>query len=341
MKKALGLFLLGKVFKRQFIRFLIQRQPCTPTPAANPTVAYIETQAASTVFAGATQTAMAFTPTPAPTATPMPFQFPVDKVFIANNQIFTCNDVALYFGDTLDALLNANPGLNCNAVNIGVTQFNIPPITLKSPGEYVSQYNCVPTADKPICLSPNASAEEMLAYTLFNEGGSSEGNQFSANVMQVILNRANKILDNWDIDRSQMSRDDYARLVLHVISSPAAPGANVAAFEAFSSPSEPPIPNTDSETNWNTALQIARAVLDNKGQGWEQTLPLEQQPKSEIQNQDVLFYCSVNKQSGNPPLGFVAQVPQPGVDSPSGTYTYFFSRNQYNPAVAQWCIDNR
>lgn len=302
--------------------------PCTPTPAANLT---------STAFAGATQTVMAFTPTPAPTATPTPFQFPVDKVFTANNQIFTCNDVALYFGITLDALLNANPGLNCNAVNIGVTQFNIPPLTLKSPGEYVSQYNCVPTADKPICLSPNASAEEMLAYTLFNEGGSSEGNQFSANVMQVILNRANKILDNWGIDRSQMSRDDYARLVLYVISKPAASGANVAAFEAFSSPSEAPIPNADSGTNWNTALQIAQAALDNKGQDWAQSAPI--QPKDYVESGNVLFYCSVRTPE-NPPLGFSGHLPEQGT-GPNGVITYFFNGYQYNQSVAQWCQDNR
>jgi hypothetical protein len=314
----------------------------TPTPApATPTPDMQATQIAciaQTIVAG-TQTAMAVTPTPIPTATATPFQFPVGKVFTANNQIFTCNDVALYFGVTLDALMNANPGLNCNAVNIGVTQFNIPPITLKSPSEYVSQYNCVPTVDKPICLSPNASAEEILAYTLFNEGGSSEGNQFSANVMQVILNRANKILDNWGIDRNQMSRDDYARLVLYVLSKPAAPGANVAAFEAFSSPSEPPIPNTDSETNWNTALQIARAVLDNKGQSWEQTLPLEQRPKPEIQNQDVLFYCSVRTPE-NPPLGFSGRLPEQGTGS-NGVVTYFFNGYQYNQSIAQWCQNNR
>ncbi len=311
--------------------------PCTPTPATNPTVAYIQTQAASTVFAGATQTAMAaFTPTPMPTATSTPFQFPADKVFTANDQIFTCNDVALYFGVTLDALMTVNPGLNCNAVNIGATQFNIPPITLKSPSEYVSQYNCVPSTGQ-VCLSPNASAEEMLAYTLFNEGGSSEGSQFSANVMQVILNRANKILDNWDIDRSQMSRDDYARLVLSVIASPAVSGGNTAAFEAFPSPSEPPIPNTDSGTNWNTALQIAQAVLDNKGQNWEQSAPI--QPRDYVESGNVLFYCSVRTPE-NPPLGFSGRLPEQGVGA-NNIVTYFFNGYQYDQSVAQWCQDNR
>jgi hypothetical protein len=285
-----------------------------------------------------TQTAMAVTPTPVPTVTPTPFQFPADKVFTANDQIFTCNDVALYFGVTLDALMNVNPGLNCNAVNIGVTQFYIPPLTLKSPGEYVLQYNCVPSTGQ-ICLSPTASAEEMIAYTLFNEGGSSEGNHFSANVMQVILNRANKILDNWGIDRNQMSRDDYARLVLYVISQPAAPGANVAAFEAFSSPSEPPQPNTDSETNWNVALQIAQAVLDNKGQDWGQTLPSGQRPKPEIQNQNVLFYCSV-RTSENPTLGYAVRLPEQGAGE-NNVVTYFFKGYQYDPSVAQWCQNNR
>lgn len=305
----------------------------TPTPDIQATAACL----ALTMQASATQTAQAaFTPTPAPTATPTPFQFPTDKVFTANDQIYTCNDVALYFGVTLDALMNANPGLNCNAVNIDVTQFNIPPITLRPPSEYVSQYNCVPPAGQT-CLSPTASPEEIIAYTLFNEGGSSEGNQFSANVMQVILNRANKILDNWGIDRSQMSRDDYARLVLYVISKPAAPGANAAAFEAFSSPSEPPIPNTDSATNWNIALQIAQAVLDNKGQGWEQNAPI--QPKEYVENGDVLFYCSVRTPK-NPPLGFIGRLPEQGTGA-NNIVTYFFNGYQYNQSVAQWCQDNR
>lgn len=235
----------------------------------------------------------------------------------------------------LEALLNANPGLNCNAVNIGVTQFNIPPPVLKTPGEYVSQYNCVPATGQ-VCLSPNASAEEMIAYTLFNEGGSSEGNQFSANVMQVVLNRANKILDNWGIDRSQMSRDDYARLVLYVVSKPAVPGANVAAFEAFSSPSEPP---SGGSQNWNAALQIAQAVLDNKGQNWDNNLPDTLKSQGYIQNQDVLFYCSVRTPE-NPPLGFTGRLPEQGTGA-NNIVTYFFNSYQYAPSVAQWCQANR
>lgn len=218
-----------------------------------------------------------------PTATATPFQFP-DKVFVANEQIYTCNDVHLLFGISLGELLAANPGLDCNSVVIGVTQFNIPKPQLKPISEYVSQYNCVPTTERPTCLSPNATAEEMLAYTLYNEGGSSEGNQFSANAMQVILNRANKILENWEIDRSQMSRDDYARLVLYVISKPAAPGANVAAFEAFSSPSEPPTTSGTSAENWNVALQIAQAVLDNKGQSWSSIIPEPFRPNTSIES---------------------------------------------------------
>lgn len=319
--------------------------PCPPTPTPNyvatawgivtQTAECVQIDMTNTAIAG-TQTAMAIIPTSAPTATPMPFQFPADKVFTANDQLFTCNDVALYFGVELNALLNANPGLNCNAVNIGVTQFNIPPLTLKSPSEYVARYNCTPPTGQ-VCLSPNASAEEMIAYTLFNEGGSSEGNQFSANVMQVILNRANKILDNWGIDRTQMSRDDYARLVLYVISKPAVPGANVAAFEAFSSPSEPPIPNTDSETNWNVALQIAQAVLDNKGQNWVQTAPI--QPKEYVESGDVLFYCSVRTPE-NPPLGFTGRLPEQGTGA-NDIVTYFFNGYQYSQSVAQWCQDNR
>lgn len=241
-------------------------------------------------------------------------------------------------GIELNALLNANPGLNCNAVNIGVTQFNIPPLTLKSPSEYVAQYNCTPPTGQ-VCLSPNASVEEMIAYTLFNEGGSSEGNQFSANVMQVILNRANKMLDNWGIDRSQLSRDDYARLVLYVISKPAQAGANVAAFEAFSSPSELPIPNTDSEANWNVALQIAQAVLDNKGQNWDASLPDYSQANPDVKNSDVLFYCSVRTQD-TPPLGSCGRLPEQGTGE-NGIVTYFFNGYQYNQSVAQWCQDNR
>lgn len=302
----------------------------TPTPDIQATAACL----ALTMQANATQTAVAaFTPTPMPTATPTPFQFPSDKVFTANEQIFTCNDVALYFGVELNALLNANPGLNCNAVNIGVTQFNIPSLTLKSPGEYVSQYNCVPSTGQT-CLSPNATAEEMLAYTLFNEGGSSEGNQFSVNVMQVILNRANKILDNWRVDRSQLSRDDYARLVLSVIANPAASGASAAAFEAFSSPSQPP--SADSLT-WNATLQIAQSVLDSKGQNWEQNSPA--QPNPNVANQDVLFYCSVRTDE-NPPLGSAVRVPEQGI-GPNSVVTYFFNGYQYNQSVAQWCQDNR
>ncbi|MEW6206645.1 MAG: hypothetical protein AB1516_15130 [Pseudomonadota bacterium] len=317
----------------------LQKCPATPTPTCTPTPNAAMTNAVGTEFANLmTQTAMAFTPTLMPTATATPFQFPSDKVFTANDQIYTCNDVALYFSVTVDALLNVNPGVNCNAVNIGVTQFNIPPLILKSPGEYVSQYNCAPSAGQ-VCLSPNASAEEMLAYTLFNEGGSSEGNQFSANVMQVILNRANKILDNWGIDRTQMSRDDYARLVLSIIARPADANATVAAFEAFSSPSEPPASSGPSAENWNIALQIAQAALDNKGQNWEQTLPLEQRPKPEINDQDVLFYCSVITEE-NPPLGSTVRVPEQGTGV-NEIVTYFFNGYQYNQNVAQWCQNNR
>ena len=308
--------------------------PCTPTPALTST---FSPDVLATAWGAITQTAQAaFTPTPMPTATATPFQFPSDKVFTANNQMYTCNDVHLFFGISLQELLDENPGLDCDSVNIGDT-YKIPQLKLKHPSEYVSQYNCTPTTEKPTCLLPSATAEEMLAYTLFNEGGSSEGNQFSANAMQVMLNRANKILANWGIDRSQLSRDDYARLVLYAISKPAAPGANVAAFEAFSSPSEPPTDYT--MPNWNAAIQIAQAVLDNKGQNWSAALPEPFLPDEDIANQDVLFYCSVRTQE-NPPLGSTVRVPEQGA-SLNSVVTYFFNRYQYDQSVAQWCQDNR
>jgi hypothetical protein len=179
----------------------------------------------------------------------------------------------------------------------------------------------------------------MLAYTLFNEGGSSEGNQFSASVMQVILNRTDKILNNWGIDPQQLSRDQYAQMLLYVISQPATLGANVAAFEAFSSPSELPKPNTDSEVNWNVALQMAQAVLNNNGQNWDQSLLSGQQPNPNIESQDVLFYCSV-RTSENPPYGSTARLPEQVIGE-NNIITYFFNSSQYDPSVAQWCQDNR
>ncbi|MBI2759054.1 MAG: hypothetical protein HYX49_10290 [Chloroflexi bacterium] len=39
--------------------------------------------------------------------------------------------------------------------------------------------------------------------------------------------------------------------------------------------------------NWNTVIQIAQAVLDNKGQGWEQNAPV--QPKDDVESGGVLF----------------------------------------------------
>lgn len=156
--------------------------------------------------------------------------------------------------------------------------------------------------------------------------------------MQVILNRANKILNNWGIDPNQLSRDDYARLVLYVVSQPAASGANVAAFEAFSSPSETPTTGSSAE-NWNAALQMAQAVLDNNGQNWGNALPEPYMPNPSIQSQDVLFYCSVRTPE-NPPYGSTARLPEQQVGE-NNIITYFFSGNQYDPSVAQWCQDNR
>jgi hypothetical protein len=121
-----------------------------------------------------------------------------------------------------------------------------------------------------------------------------------------------------------------------VISKPATPGANVAAFEAFSKPSQPP---TDGSGNWNSSLQIAQAVLDNKGQNWSADLPEPFRPRTNIESQDVLFYCSVRTQE-NPPLGFTVRAPEQGTGR-NGVVTYFFNGYQYDQSIAHWCVDNK
>lgn len=106
--------------------------PCTPTSPANPTVAYIQTQAVSTVFAGATQTVaaastqtvMAFTPTPMPTATAMPAPYTITVQSGDSLSYF-----ASLFGLTEQEIMLAN-GMTNNNLFAGQTLIipvNIPP----------------------------------------------------------------------------------------------------------------------------------------------------------------------------------------------------------------------
>ena len=99
---------------------------------------------------------------------------------------------------------------------------------------------------------------------------------------------------------------------------------------------EPPCGHTPQ---WDMAAQIAQAVLDNKGQNWDEKLLDSQKPKDYVQNQDVLFYCSVRTEK-SPPLGSSGKLPEQGVGK-NGVVTYFFNGYQYDQSVAQWCKDNR
>ena len=157
-------------------------------------------------------------------------------VFPAKN--ISCLEIAAMHGISLRELENANAnrahtdGQN----NVLVIDWNnrvdndqpkctiqpnanivVPRPMLLSVSEAVRKYPCMPQEGKE-CLKPNASIEEVLQYVLYNEGGSTEGNQFSANVMQVIINRTNQLLDKWGMSRETMSKDEYARWLLHVIS---------------------------------------------------------------------------------------------------------------------------
>jgi hypothetical protein len=279
------------------------------------------------------------TPTEPPTSTvtPTPFIWPGNYTLTANGTLWNCNDVALAFGVSVPELLAVNPGVDCSSVVPGVTQFNIPALDLKTPSEYVEQYNCQATSGE-ICLLPNDSVETMIAYTLFNEGGSTQGDQFSADVMQVILNHANQLLENWEsvgFDRNTLTRDDYARLLLYIIAKPAASGAGVAAFEAFSEPAEPPV---DGSTSWNDALQMAQVVLDSRGQKWIENYSDPSVLDGRIADQEAFFYCSVIT-SEDPPLGSVLRIPSSGTGV-NDVVTYFFNGYQYNSTVHQWCQDH-
>jgi len=272
--------------------------------------------------------------------TPPP-PIPADAItFSTEEEDISCLEIAAIHGVSLKELenANANRAYTDGQNDILVIDWNVrdenrqpkctiqpnahivvPYPTLLSIPEAVQKYPCAPNQGRK-CLDPNASMEEVLQYVLYNEGGSTDGPEFSANVMQVMVNRTNRLLAKWGKSRESMSREEYASWLLHVISMPADADETAPAFEAFFRASEPVDLNSEIQSNnWNYAAQTGQAILDG------QSLTGEASDKIDS---DVQFYCSDIKGSPAPEISYALLVE--GI-----TDTYFFT--SFPSSVSQWC----
>ncbi|RMD62876.1 hypothetical protein D6833_06320, partial [Candidatus Parcubacteria bacterium] len=147
---------------------------------------------------------------------------------------------------------------------------------------------------------------------------------------QVIINRTDRLLERWGLSKETMSREEYGRWLLHVITLPADADETAPAFEAFFRPAEPvDLHNPTQKDLWQESANLVRAALNGE------TINPDPGITSAVQ-----FYCSVRKNSPLPPISFALRIPEPGAEkeNTSLTYTYFFTT--FPQSVAAWCQDN-
>ncbi len=301
--------------------------PCTPTPATNPTVAYLQTQAVNTVYAGVTQTAMAGTPTPVPTATLAPFVLPSTTYIVGPNET-DCQAIAAKNGISLFQLYEANPTIKSNDPNVCYIReglvLTIPEQPIRAPGENVALYKCENVPPK-VCLSPTDTADMMLTHILFGEGGSTIGPSAAANEMYVLTNRANQILRQRRIDPFSLTDEQYKRFLVQVASQTYYDNAGNAypAFNAFDAPVEhPDNPSDPGYSNWKSAEAIVSSIIANRGQSVSSNM------------KDVIAYCAPD-----PSSNFLSEtVYYENVDIGNGYYQYYFTYHQfYNAGGKEFC----
>jgi hypothetical protein len=314
----------------RFVTILLSLAACelvTFTPDVTPLIVVGPSDVSST------QTAEdIFTPLPIPSATQEPLILPGTTYVVGPDEV-DCQAIAAMHGISLDQLYDANPTIKSDDPDVCYIyeelELTIPELFVRTLGESVGLYSCVDEAPKT-CLSPDDSADFMLAHVLFGEGGSTLGKDASANVMYVLTNRVNQILRARDKDPGSLTDEEYKQLLIHVASEPYYDdeGNMYPAFNAFDADVEHPKEGEIGYENWYDASSIVDLAVKSRGQDFS--------PYSigKEMNESVIAYCAPEPGSGflNETIFFEH------VDNLGENFQYYFTYHQfYNAGGKEFC----